>query len=340
MKILIVAEELTSVVWTFAMSLHEQRQEIILLTSRNEVVDQVPPFQIMTPFQTWSLREGFKLVPRVLSWNPDIIHFLFTHRRHHPRPAQWVLSSVFASLPQKTLAASFFVDGSLRTITDRAFLRLFDLNTFGTRTQLMRMKRKKVLPKSAIADVLPPIEGNQFVRPSQIRPELEQLIQSLGRFVLLPDPPPSHLDIRLLNQKGLEVLVLSDRFRKKTDFFSTGPLSGSERDFVFSRAAGLIAAECDLSVLELQRYREICERHQIPIVVTPYQNELLPGLCWHGKSGWILDKGLGGLELLLAQHPHLLLAKGYHSLTGQELVDTTLNELVRLYRRAYEARWT
>lgn len=340
MRILIVTEELNSVVWTFAKSLHQQKQDVLILTSRDTDFDGVPPFPILTPFKTWSFLEGLKVLPRIASWNPDILHCFYTHEDHHPRPAQWILSAFAASLPNKTLAASYFVDGAIRPFRDRAFLKLFDVNTFGTRTQLMRMKRQKMLPSHAIVDVLPPIESEMLFESSRIRPEVEKLVATLGRFVLMPDPPPKPLNTKLLAQRGFEVLVLSERFRPRSWHYSTGTLTTAERDYVFSKATALLLAECDLSVLELRRFHEMCERNQLPVIVTAYQNELLPGLCWNGKSGWVLDQGLAGLSRVLDENPELQLSKSFTGVSGQELMDNALNELLRLYQKAYLLRWT
>lgn len=340
MRILIVAEKMNSVVWTFAKSLHQQKQDVVIVTSSPVDFPDVPPFPILSPFKTWSLLEGMKFVPRLLRLNPDIVHFFFAEAEHRPRPAQWVISSFAAGLPQRTLAASYFVDGSLRTLRDRAFMRLFDVNTFGTRSQLMRLKRKRILPRNAIAEVLPPLENESLPEGRQVRGEFERLLQTLGSYVLVPDPVPPALPVDLLKEQGFEVLALSDLFRNRSHFFSTGPLSGAERELAFHHARALILADSDLSVLELRRYHELCARTQLPVIVTPYQNELLPGLCRHGKSGWVLDQGLTSLGRLLDEHRELSLPRDYGGYSGHELTDNTLNELLRLYQRAFRIRWT
>lgn len=340
MKILIVTEELNSVVWTFAKSLQQQKQDVMILTTRGQEFETPPNITVLTPFRKWSLIEGARLVPRLIQWNPDIFHFFYANENHHPRAAQWVIATFVAGLPHKTLAASFFAEGNVRTYRDRAFLKLFDVNTFGTRTQLMRLKRKGLLPADAIAEVLPPIEAPEVGEQTRVRPEVVKLIETLDRFVLVPERAPKTLDPGLFRERGLEVLALSERFRPRSWHYSTGPLNAAELNFVFGKARALLAADCDLSVLELRRYKELCERNQLPVVVTAYQNELLPGLCWNGQSGWVLDQGLAGLEAILDEFPDFALRRDYGGFSGLELVDNTMNELLRLYQRAFRLRWT
>lgn len=344
MKILIVTEELNSVVWTFAKSLQQQKQDVTILTTRGQDFESPPHIMVLTPFRKWSLLEGARLIPRLIQWNPDVVHFFYADEKHHPRAAQWVVATFMAGLPHKTLAASFFSDGNVRTVRDRAFLKLFDVNTFGTRTQLMRLKRRGILPSQAIAEVLPPIEAPELVVETRVRPEIEKLVTTLGKYVLVPEKPPATLPPHFFRDRGYEVLTLSEKFRPRAWFYSTGSLSGAELNFVFARARILLMADSDLSVLELRRYKELCERNQLPMIVTAYQNELLPGLCWNAKSGWVLDHGLGTdvavLDRILDDYPEFSLSRAYGGFSGLELVDNTMNELIRLYQRAFQLRWT
>lgn len=340
MKILIVTEELNSVVWTFAKSLQQQKQDVMILTARGQEFETPPNITVLTPFKKWSLIEGARLIPRFIQWNPDIFHFFYANEKHYPRAAQWVMASFIAGLPNKTLVASFFSDGNVRTFRDRAFLKLFDVNTFGTRTQLMRLKRKGILPNDAIAEVLPPIEAPELAQHTRVRPEVEKLVSTLGKFVLIPERIPKNLTPEFFKERGLEVLVLSHRFRPRSWFYSTGQLNAAETEYVFRNAKALVTAECDLSVLELRRYKELCERTQLPIAATAYQNELLPGLCWNGQSGFVLDQGLADLAKVLEEYPDFTLSRAYSGFSGLELVDNTMNELLRLYQRAFRLRWT
>lgn len=339
-KIALIAEELNSVSLAFGLSLHQQMQDVLFLTSANAEFSQVPKFPIMTPFRNWSFFEGMRALPQVTTWNPDVWHFLFTSENFKTRPAHWVLSSFASALPGKTLAVSFFSANQVKTMTDRAFLRFFDLRTFGSRSHLMRVKRQASLGHRGINEILPPVEYFDPREADRIRPEIERLSQNLSPFVLMPDPPSPHLDPNLFRNRGMEVLLLSDRFKSKTPFYYSGRLSWAEREFLMKNARALVLAGCDLSVIELRRFHELAERTETPLVVTQFQNEVLPGLCMHQKSGWILDQGVASLTSLLDSNPKLELAKGFAGVSRFELTDSTLNELLRMYQRAFSIRWS
>ncbi|PWU21662.1 MAG: hypothetical protein C5B49_02260 [Bdellovibrio sp.] len=339
-KIVLIAEELNSVSWAFALSLHEQRQEVLLVSAANPNFSEIPPFPVLTPFRRWRLREATRILPRILAWNPDIWHFLFTSDHFRSRPSHWVMAAVAHAIPHRTLAGSFFSNNQLKTYTDLAFLNLFDLRTFGSRTQLMRVKRRAPFWRPGLNEVLPPLEHQVTTERERLRPELEKLQVNLSPYILVPDPPPAQLNAAVLQKRGLEILLLSDRFVARSPYFYSGPLNNAELEFLLRHSQALLLAECDLSILELRRYHEWAERTETPLLVTPYQNELLPGICWNQKSGWILDQGLASLPALLDSNPRLELAKGFAGLSKHELMDSTLNELLRLYQRAFVARWS
>lgn len=339
-KIALIADELNSISIAFALSLQQQSQEVLFLTSDASTYSEVPRFPILTPFRKWSAMEGLRTLPQLMSWNPEVWHFLFTKDDSVSRPAHWVLASFASALPNRTLAASFFSNNQIKTFTDTAFLRLFDLRTFVSRSHMMRVKRRPYFSARGLTEILPPLEHEDPAANERVRPEIERLVKSLSPFVLMPDPPPSQLDISIFKNHGIEVLLLSDRFKRRTDYFYTGPISAGEREYLLRASRALVLAGCDLSVIELRRYHELAERTETPLVVTQYQNDLLPGLCWHQKSGWILETGLAGLKPLLDQNPKLELNKEFTGLSRHELTDSTLNELLRMYNRAFSARWS
>lgn len=339
-KIALIAEEMNPISLAFGLSLHQQMQDVLFLTSSKSEFSQVPKFPIMTPFRNWSFFEGIRALPQVTTWNPDVWHFLFTSENFKTKAAHWVFASFASALPGKTLAVSFFSNNQVKTLTDQAFLRFFDLRTFGSRSHLMRVKRQASLGHRGINEILPPLEHLDPDEADRIRPDIEKLCANLSPFVLMPDPPSPHLNPRLFREKGMEVLLLSDRFKSRTPFYYSGTLSWAEREYLMKHAQALVLAGCDLSVIELRRYHELAEKTETPLVVTQFQNEVLPGLCMHQKSGWILDQGLVNLPALLDSNPKLELAKGFAGVSRHELTDSTLNELLRMYQRAFSIRWS
>lgn len=340
-KIALIADALNPISLAFGLSLQQQTQDVLFLTGESSDFSEVPRFPIMTPFKKWSMWEGLRTVPQIMAWNPDVWHFLFTQDQSQSRPAHWVLASFASALPNRTLAASFFSNNQIKTLTDTAFLNFFDLRTFGSRSHMMRVKRRSYFSPRGLTEVLPPLEHLDSEQELRIRPEIERLAKCLSPFVLMPDPPPASIHPAIFKAHGMEVLLLSDRFKPRSEFFYTGPLHTSEREYLMRASRALVLAGCDLSVLELRRFHELAERTETPLVISTYQNELLPGLCWHQKSGWILEMApAAGLQLLLQQNPKLELAKQFAGHSRHELTDSTLNELLRMYGRAFSARWS
>lgn len=338
-KIALITDEINPISLGFASSLRQQNQEVLFLSSDRNAYSQVPTFTLMTPFKDWSLLEGLRALPHLTAWNPDIWHFLFTGENARARGAHWALAAFASALPQKTLVASFFANQRLKSLADRAFLRLFDLRTFASRSHLMRVKRIARVNRG-LNEVLPPIESAEFPDTRRVRDEIERLAEVLYPFILMPDPPPAGFDPQLLRSRGIEILLLSDRFKFHSNFFYTGPLGWAERRYLLEKSRALILAGCDLSVVELRRFFELSEQTQTPLMVSQYQNELLPGLCHHERSGWVLERGWESLGAILDTNPRLELKKDFSGLSHMELTDSTLNELLRMYNRAFSVRWS
>jgi hypothetical protein len=162
------------------------------------------------------------------------------------------------------------------------------------------------------------------VRPFLVLPELQKgpdwLTKSPLDFVVLRPPP----------RKG----------SSHPHVFYTGDLFPAERDAFLQKAQALCLLYGDYSVLELQLFHQWSEAHHLPVIATKHQLELWPGLCWHTKSGWVLEDTPDPLQALLVENPSLTLERGFENYPHRELVDSTLNELLRLYQKSFKLRWT
>ena len=170
--------------------------------------------------------------------------------------------------------------------------------------------------------------------------ETHRLLGSLRPFLLLPDlqTGPAWLE-----HSPLDFVVLKGaprRGSRQRHVFYTGELFPAERDAFLKRAKALCLLYGDYSVLELQRFHQWSEAHHVPLIVHRRQTELCPGLCWHSKSGWVLEEGPDALKNLIENNPNLNLGRGFENYPHRELVDSTLNELLRLYQKSFALRWT
>lgn len=337
-KIAIISEFADNTTWSLAESLHFQKQEILLVTSRDQTIDRVPTFEIMTPFRKWNALEALKVFPRLLQWNPDVVHFVFSQSRSKIHFAHWLLGSAVSALPGKAMAVSSFSELNLASRKEIQFLKFSRLMTFGTRKHLMKIKRAMSNPP--LSEVLPPFELPSMMEQSRIRPEIETLVKKLKPFVVFPQRPNTFEIPTALRQAGFETLTITEDFKFNAPYFSTGALSQVELNYIVESSKALWLAGMDLSANELRKFQELCQTYQKPIFVTPEQNETLPGLCWHQKSGWILDQGLATLKNVFLTNPNLEISGRFQSISPTEILDSTLNELLRLYSRALRTRQT
>jgi hypothetical protein len=338
-KVALITEEFSPLVESLATALSHQKQEVVIVTSRS-AAEKVPShLSALAPFKTWSAMEAVRSLPALVAQNFDVWHFLFPTGETRPLSAQWILATVARSLPQKVIAGSFSSPESLRG-WDSRFLSLMDLALFSNRSFLMKEKRRRHLAEHTLAEVLPPLEGVAVHQDAHLREESHRLLSCLRPFLVLPD---LHDGPNWLDNSPLDFVVLKPHPRrgsKHRHVFYTGDVSPAERDLFIERSRGICLLYGDYSVLELQRFHQWSEKSQRPLLVRKRQTEIWPGLCWHLKSGWVLEDGGDPLQPLLIENPNLELPQGFENYSQREIVDSTLNQLLRLYQRSFVQRWT
>lgn len=337
-KVAIVSHQPDETTWSLASLLHQQRQDVLLITGPSDTFDRKMDFQLITPFKKWSAFEALRTFGVLLQWNPEVLHFVFSGPKARPTRAHWVLGSAFSAVPGKAVAISSFSELNFQNKIDQMFLSVSKLSTFATRGHLMSIKRST--SGRQISEVFPPLDlglsDKDFMESGnpRIRQELESLVKTLGRYLVFPQVPARTEIFEIFRRAGFEALVLQERFDPKSSFYTSGPISPVERNFIVQKSKALFLAGLPLSALELKIYQDLALRNQKALLVTPDQNETLPGLCWHGKSGWVLDQGLASLQGLLTANPYLLLNGVFQGPSHQEILDSNLNALLRLYSRA------
>ncbi len=94
-KIVLVSKKLNNSTWMLAKGLRSQSNEVIILTSRNEVPpeDDTAQIELMTYFKEWSFGEAVKLLPTLIGSDISIMHLLMEEQRVH---GAYVVLSTFA----------------------------------------------------------------------------------------------------------------------------------------------------------------------------------------------------------------------------------------------------
>ncbi|MCE3010116.1 MAG: hypothetical protein LW875_05845 [Proteobacteria bacterium] len=338
-RIALVSKKWSSSLETLALSLHQSRHEVLVITSQGEAPTHSFPFQILSYFQTWSSFEAIQFFARFLNQAPEIWHFVFSDPdQERPTLGMHALAAMAKSLPRRTIATSLFgpVTQSWRW---KAFLSMADLATCPTRESLMHLKRKNRITRLTETEVIPPMTKLMSADSSHNQEELMRLTQSLGSFLLVPsDRFPEGAEWDLIEDHHRLLICGARRWHQSKRTYLHQTLSDSDLSLVMDKSKAVLIAFSDLDPSELMRIHQLAEKTKTPVIAHPRQAEALPGLCVHRKNGWVLDRGLDTLRQILLENPSLNLAPWESTNTAYTLIDSCVNELNRLYVKVQSAK--
>ena len=345
-RITLITRHLGSEVRALAKSLMAQQNEVLILTSKSAEIPIDFNIPVFTPFKDWSLLEGLRLLPRLLSQMPDVIHFIFSKPGDEPESVHWLIAQLLQPIPRRITAASFFYSPSdLKQRKLRRFLKQSHIVTYGAHGHLLQTRRRFPELNIPVTDVIPPLWEIPKLNLAPPRPEVERLVHSLHRFFLVPASPEeffSHVKkSELFFSEQVQFLFIGSRKEKprpELNYFHLEDPRPDDLLFAMQKAEGLLLAYSDLSILELQQFHAWSLRTKVPLLIRPAQNELFPGLVQEGKNGWILDDGEKSLRHLLIQNPQLKLQKKPDEEPSFSLLDQSTNTLNRLYYKAISLR--
>jgi hypothetical protein len=335
-----------------------QQNEVTLITSRKETIPENLNFQVMRPFRRWNAIEAIRLFPRLLSRMPDVLHFVFSEAHQKPTVAEWLLCQFIQPIPGKVAAVSFFhAPQDFDSIWLRAFLKSCHLITWASRSHLLASKRTHHLSRNPIIEVLPPFFDIPEMREAsheESHEEVAKLTSTLQDYFLIPSDPEDFFNAvkkdDLFFDEKINYLFLSVRpplkntFLQKHDltFFYLPSTNSQDIELAIRKAKALLLAFSDLSVLELQRFFQLSLKTKTPLIIRPRQNDLFPGLVIPGRTGWVLEDGETSLRELFLNNPKLDLNLSPDQNTNRNLshdmIDSSVNELHRFYKRALAAR--
>jgi len=341
-KIALISQKITPHLEALAGALTFQKQDILIITSKSELAKVSPEWRAIAPFEKWSLTEAMKALPSLISQPCDVWHFIYSNSSLRPKPADWIIAGILHTLPRKVVAASFSDSGQVSGLFMNAFFKSLDLALFSKRSLLMKTKREHEFGDHPLTEVIPPLDLESIQTLGPVNDEMIRLTQSLhSSYLVVPD---LHKAPEWIESSPLPIVVLRPGNKKyrhlKNVFFVGDNLQVSDLEHLLSCSRALCLAFGDYSPIELQRYHQWSERLKLPLIVTTGQTEEFPGLCWHQKSGWVLDNPGPELWRLLGSNPNLELDGNYETISRQDLMDSTLNELLRLYQKSYSQRWT
>lgn len=329
-----------------AKALIHQRHKVTLITSKDQDVPADFDGNVLRPFDKNSTWEALRLIPRLISQIPDIWHFVFTEPEDDPTPAHWILAQFARSIPHKIVVATFFSQlvGKKRWRL-MPFLVNCDLITTGQRESLMYLKREYKVRPTTLLDIMPPLESSPYDLPATQDEDIHRMAVALGKFFFVPGSPTemerNHHDLSFLQSKDFnyKLVFSSHRQHSSKNYICVGDLSPSQIMQLMSVSRGTLLAFHDFSLLELQKISHMSRLTKSPLIVRPQQNESLPGLCRPNKTGWVLEQGATSLHQIMLSNPDLNLSRAEIGNIRMDLMDNSLNELQRLYQKAYQNRW-
>jgi hypothetical protein len=332
-KVALICRTFDEPVKTLARSLHEQGQEVVVLTSQDETTPEDFSGVFLISFKSWSAIEGAKMIPSLMQYRFETLHFVFANELDNITPAHWILWAWLSRQPQISVVASSFEAGHFKNWGDLFFLRQMHSLTFSTRADLMRIKRSLKPKPQQILEVIPPLRSHSLTTQELNDPDLQHFISRLGFYIVMPTLPSMDL-VEKMRRRGFSILSMTKSKRKNRKHFEMPDTSESTLCASIAGCKALFLADSDLSMVEMQRLNALAQYYKRAMIVDHDQTEALPGLCQHKKNGWIIGpQHCATVDDLLNENQHLSLAWTAPSSSAVSDVDASANLLIRLYQR-------
>lgn len=365
-KILLVSKKLSPTCLRLTMALRHQQHQVSVLTSMGEDARFPDGVECMTPFRSWSLLEGLRWLPALLTLQPQIIHLILDE--DDLSGVQAVLSMAAKGLPNTVLTTSLLSikQGLRRRNPVRYLLQESDIVTCPSVESLGSLRGLRIRSTRQGRGILPPAidfsdEGTEA--PSGHLAELEKSLH--GRdYLVMPffemdfDPSKAAFDRLAMMASHRHVVLLGSfsnwtlRERRLfqrwmqdqglgTQWTLTGPLGRAESRKILAGAEALVLAGTPMSPFEATEFFLRTLQAGATPVLDEKQASIHSELWKHGENCWILPHGEINRRLnrllnqgSLKRPASLPINLSLH----RDLIDAPLNELNRLYNRALANR--
>lgn len=361
-KIILVSKHVNATSWQLAQALRSQQHEVVLLTSHGEEPPDASGIEFMGFFKRWSFLEGLRIIPGLFGLHPQILHLLLDEDKMNP--AQMILSTFAKSHPSCVLTTSLLNirHGLSRRNPVRYLLEESDIVTCPTVEALGQLRGLNVRSTRQGRGILPPVIDLKGDLKKEDSAEEEHLAHNLmdGEFVVMPfresrfkPESQAFIRIRTIAQKHKVLLWgtyahWSLRDRKKfalwMDEFGcgkhwavTGSMNPRLSHLLLKKSTALILAGQNLTPVEMTEYYMRAIESQAVLILDTKQSSVHSDLWKNTVNCWILDHHHLHRDLVkLLARPHLHLPESLSEQLAKDrhLIDSSLNELNRLYNRA------
>lgn len=364
-KIILVSKHVNATSWQLAQALRSQQHEVVLLTSYGEVPPQeTTGIEFMAYFKRWSFLEGLRIIPGLFGLQPQILHLVLEEDRMNS--AQMLLSTFAKSHPTCVLTTSLLNIrlGLTRRNPVRYLVEESDIITCPTIETLGQLRGLNVRSNRQGRGILPPVLDLKAQNPTDEMPNEEEvrLLKFLGEdsFILIPfreagfNPErETFVRLRTLAQKHKVVLwgtyshwSLRDRkkfaawmeeFQCGSHWTVTGQLSETLGRILLEKCAAFFLAGQNFSPVEMTEYYMRAIPCKTTLILDSRQTSVHSDLWKNAVNCWVLNHHHLQKDLVkLLTRPHLRLPESLSEKLAEDrhLIDSSLNELNRLYNKA------
>lgn len=364
-KIILVSKHVNATSWQLAQALKSQQHEVVLLTSYGEIPPQdTNGIEFMGYFKRWSFLEGVRIIPGLFGLQPQILHVLLDDDRMNA--AQMILSTFAKSHPSCVLTTSLLNIryGLRRRNPVRYLVEESDIITCPTVEALGQLRGLNVRSTRQGRGILPPVLDLKSETALKLYgdDDEEHLLSNLTKdpFVVVPFREPSFnpeddsfVRLRTLAQKYRVVLwgsyshwSLRDRkrfaawmeeFQCGHRWTVTGNLSPYLSRTLLEQSTALVLAGQSLSPVEMTDYYMRAIHSHAVLILDSRQTSVHSDLWKNAVNCWVLNHHHLQKDLVkLLAKSHLKLPENLSEQLAEDrhLIDSSLNELNRLYNKA------
>jgi hypothetical protein len=362
-KIILVSKQVHSTAWQLALALKAQQHEVVLLTSYGESPRDSSNVEIMAYFKKWNALEGLRIIPGLFGVQPQILHFVLDE--DVMSSAQIVLSLFAKSHPSCILTTSLLDirKGLKRRNPVRYLIEESDIVTCPTVEGLGQLRGLDVRSTRQGRGILAPVlEFGSAEKPSIEQQDEIRLLEQLSKekYFVLPfreksfDPESESFHrIRTLAQRHKVVLwgtyahwSLRDRkkfanwmaqFECGKRWVVTGALPLKNSRLLLEKSEALVLAGQHYSPVEMTEYYMRAIQAQAVMILDSKQINVHADLWRNSINCWVLNYHHSHRDLIrLLGKPNLRLPETLSEelALDRHLIDSSMNELNRLYNRA------
>lgn len=364
-KIILVSQKITATSWQLAQALRSQQHEVVILTSHGEEpLGELHNIEFMAYFKTWSWLEGLRIIPGLFGLQPQILHLVL--EEDQMSSAQMILSTFAKSHPSCVLTTSLLHirRGLRRSNPVRYLIEESDIITCPTVETLGQLRGLNVRATNQGRGILAPALDfrEQSSADSSSDDSEARLLKDLESepYFVVPfraprfNPESEHLiRIRTLAQKHKVVLWGSyshwtlrerkqfaawmARFHCDQQWVLTGSMSTALSRALLEGAEAFVLAGQKFTPVEMTEYYMRAIQSQAVMILDSRQTSVHSDLWKNTVNCWVLNheniqRDL--VQLLARPHLHLPEVLSEQRAQSSHLIDSTLNELNRLYNKA------